>query len=339
METFCLVLTGRLVDGHALDTVEPGLAQAFSLSVAEFRERVWRRAPLIIRQGLTADYAAAQTDQLRAHGVDAAHWLDSAPLIWLRRDGRTCGPLPQAALATLAQTGDTWCIDGTDSWRPLDDDAYTVPPPIPAEHSPTSPPPLPRAALAAPVARSGRRVFLWSALVITLLLTVALLFHSRAAPVPSTAASVRYVPRPLQPLAAELSDAPARCARADTAPTSSEDAYLLTGGQRHLTGRTQRNGATYVAEAMTYGKDCSRARYQLYLFHDGQFVGPALAASDTGTRVASFALIDPQTLRYKLPAARSKGASCRGATESDSASGSSRLVHDVGGWRVHRDAC
>jgi len=116
MDHRCLVLSGRLLDGQEPAVVHERMAAAFGMEMAGFRERVFSRAPLIIRRGLDADTAEAQAAQLRGMGVEADVWPDGDTLIWLRRDNQVRGPLPEAALDRYAEPGDQWCHDGGESW-------------------------------------------------------------------------------------------------------------------------------------------------------------------------------------------------------------------------------
>ena len=90
MDHRCLVLTGRLLDGQDAATAHARLAAAFGMELAGFRERVFERAPLIIRRRLEPDAADAQAAQLR--GVpskflsfpDEGHWVTKPQnsLVW-----------------------------------------------------------------------------------------------------------------------------------------------------------------------------------------------------------------------------------------------------------------
>ncbi|WP_130619844.1 hypothetical protein [Dyella amyloliquefaciens] len=116
MDHSCLILSGRLLDGQDLATVQARLAAAFGMEMAGFRERVFERAPLIIRRGLDTATADAQAAQLRGMGVEADVLPDSDRLAWLRRDGQIRGPIPEEALSRYAHAGDQWCHDGGQAW-------------------------------------------------------------------------------------------------------------------------------------------------------------------------------------------------------------------------------
>lgn len=116
MDHHCLVLSGRLLDGHDAATVQERLAAAFGMALNSFRERVFEHAPLIIRRGLDVATAETQAAQLRAMGVEAEVLPDTGALAWLRRDGQIHGPLPVDALGRYAQAGDQWCHDGGQTW-------------------------------------------------------------------------------------------------------------------------------------------------------------------------------------------------------------------------------
>lgn len=131
MDQRCLVLSGRLLGGQDAATVHARMAAAFGMEQSGFRERVFLRAPLIIRRGLDDSVAQSQAAQLREMGVEADVWPDSDRLVWLRRDGQVHGPLPVDTLDHYAQAGDQWCHDGGQTWFAWTAPA-AVPPPLPA---------------------------------------------------------------------------------------------------------------------------------------------------------------------------------------------------------------
>lgn len=395
MDHRCLVLSGRLLDGQDPTAVHERMAAAFGMEMAGFRERVFSRAPLIIRRGLEPDAAEAQAAQLRGMGVEADVWPDGERLIWLRRDDQVRGPLPESTLARYAQAGDQWCHDGGQSWfawtpAPLG----AEPPPLPvqeaathidvppmaepldepllidAEHSQASPEPPPLPAAAPPVRKpySTAAVFaalfallalLWHPLspvalllalctlvylfprpllrgravtVVAVLISagaLALWMHKPAA----TPVAQPYVPRPLEPLAqsAPATVASNQCMAKTATPKNDEDRFLLTG-QRLLTGRAQRKGDTYVAEAaVSVDEQCQPNALQLYVFHNGVFIGTAL---DTATRLANtkltdFDLVDDQHLRITLAQCTDKPASCAATTVRQIA-----VMPGGGGWTL-----
>ncbi|WP_267224681.1 hypothetical protein [Dyella silvae] len=372
MDHYCLVLSGRLLDGHDPSAVHERMAAAFGMEMSGFRERVFERAPLIIRRGLDATAAEAQAAQLRDMGVEADALPDSDRLIWLRRAGRICGPLPEQALDRYAEPGDQWCHDGGQAWfawSPASDDGE--PPPLPpvyrTHESPefsgvdalAEPPPLPPQppASVAPTTSSVRPPLSAVAVVAALFGLLALLIHSLApvallvalgaliylyrrpllrgrawavaAVLLSVAASFLwlhrpapvqvaqpYVPRPLQPLPSSTADASPQCAAKAASPKNDEDRFLLTG-QRVLTGRAQRKGDTYVAEAaVSVNQQCEPDALQLYVFRHGVFIGTALdsAASVATTKLTEFDLVDDQHLRVTLARCTDKPASCAATT-------------------------
>ena len=392
MDHRCLVLSGRLLDGQDAAAVHERLAAAFGMEMAGFRERVFSRAPLIIRRGLEADAAEAQAAQLRGMGVEADVWPDGDRLIWLRRDNQVRGPLPEAALNRYAEAGDQWCHDGGQSWFACESAAVgTEPPVLPvdelaAEHAgfppaepflqeasvPAShePPPLPAAAPTAPAKRrySTAAVFaalfavlalLWHPLSpVALLVAIAALVYlyprpllrGRAVAVIAVVLSATalvlwmqkpaavpvaqpYVPRPLKPLSqsAPTTVANAPCVAKTATPKNDEDRFLLTG-ERLLTGRAQRKGDTYVAEAaVSVDEQCQPAALQLYVFHNGVFIGTVL---DTATHVADakltdFDLVDDQHLRVTLAQCSDKPASCAATTVRQFA-----VLPGGGGWTL-----
>ncbi len=402
MDHRCLVLSGRLLDGQDPATVHARLAAAFGMEMSGFRERVFERAPLIIRRGLDPASAEAQVAQLRALGVEAESLPDSEQLIWLRREQQVRGPLPQAALARYAQPGDQWCHDGGQqwfAWQPSANEAqlpptlaatakapddlthatetsHPLPPPLPELDQqrneplplPPSPPGEPLAArgtlssFAVVAALLGLLALLWRPLaplatlialgtllflyrrpllrgrvyaVAALILSATALFLWMEQPAP-VAASVAhpYVPRPLKPMAPSgrtTAPAPTQCTAPTVAPKSDEDRFLLTG-QRMLTGRAQRKGDTYVAEAAVSVNDqCQPNALQLYVFRHGVFIGTALeaAASPATTRLMAFDLADDQHLRITLAQCTDKPGDCAATTIRQIA-----VLPGAGGWTL-----
>lgn len=470
MDHRCLVLSGRLLDGQDAATVHARMAAAFGMEQSGFRERVFLRAPLIIRRTLDDATAQTQAAQLRDMGVEADVWPDTDRLVWLRRDAQIRGPLPADALDHYAQAGDQWCHDGGQTWfawthtsvispeppplpahavdepqdvhvehvapdlaehaaaMPLESSALPVhtpdepqevhvehiapyleehepevpagPPPLPAytvsphetvdaadgdadveEHAASvlaEPPPLPAAMDGQPVvmelAPAPIKKSLSIAAVVALLLSVfallwyllsplALLFaictlvYLRPRPMlrgrplaiiatilsivalglwmrPSsdTPVAAQYQPRPLKPLTkASPVAAAASCEAAMATPKNDEDRFLLTG-QRLLTGRAQRKGDTYVAEAAaSVDAKCQPSGLQLYVFHHGVFIGTALGdASDTANaKLTDFDLVDDQHLRVTLAQCSDAPASCAATTVRQFA-----VMPGGGGWTL-----
>lgn len=392
MDHCCLILSGRLLDEQDPATVHARLAAAFGMEMSGFRERVFERAPLIIRRGLDAATAEAQAAQLRGMGVEADVLPDSDRLAWLRRDGQIRGPLPEAALSRYAHAGDQWCHDGGQAWfdwahapshlpplpEPAPEDlaseeaAEHEPPPLPITLEPPPLPPTPAMPPASPVTKAplstaavvavlfaaltllyrplspvavllalGVLIYLYRGpllrgrafAVMALVLGAAafLLWMHRPAPAPVVEA---YVPRPLRPLPADLAssaEAPAQCTTKAPAPQNDEDRFLLTG-QRVLTGRAQRKGDTYVAEAaVSVSDDCQPSALQLYVFRHGVFIGPALdkAASLAQTKLADFDLIDDQHLRVTLSQCTEQPGDCAATTVKQFA-----VMPGGGGWTL-----
>lgn len=296
MESFSLVLTGEIIGDSDDAAVMERLAGAFGMDAATFRAKVWQRAPLIIRQSLDHAMAQEQAAQLVSLGATAMALPESPSLVWLLRDGRILGPLPEPALPELARVGDQWCHDGDSRWHCTP--GTPLPPPLPTRQ--ITPPPLPEQSAAAP---RRRRATPWLA---GGLATVALLIvawrHDRPPP-PAPVQTVRYIPRPLQPLAATHAAGHPSCRDAGAAPGGDEDRFLIAGGQRQLTGRSDRSGDTYVAEAVL-GRDarCQATSVQLYVFRHGAFVGTAMEAPIDPRRnpLVSFRLADDRTLDYTL---------------------------------------
>jgi hypothetical protein len=392
MDHSCLILSGRLLDGQDLATVQARLAAAFGMEMAGFRERVFERAPLIIRRGLDAATAEAQAAQLRGMGVEADVLPDSDRLAWLRRDGQIRGPIPEQALARYAHAGDQWCHDGGQAWFDWVHAASTLPPlpePEPedvaaeaaAAHEPppleslVEPPPLPppasipppTPAAKAPLSTAAVVAVLFGLLVLlyrplsplAVLLALGVLIHlmrrpllrgrvfavaalllgatawllwlHQPAPVP---VAQPYVSRPLKPLPSDLApvaESPTGCAARAAAPKNDEDRFLLTG-QRLLTGRAQRKGDTYVAEAaVSVSDNCQPSALQLYVFRHGVFLGPALdkAASLATTRLADFDLVDDQHLSVTLAHCTEKPGDCAATTVKQIA-----VMPGGGGWTL-----
>ena len=409
MDQRCLVLSGCLLDGQDPATVHARMAAAFGMELSGFRQRVFERAPLIIRRGLDQATADAQVVQLRALGVEAESLPDSDALIWLRRDHQIRGPLPQHALDRYALAGDQWCHDGGQEWFawPLANDEAPLPPPLPIDAVDTSassaaphdkppplpnmggdhdeppplpdmgggqigPPPLPASPMIAPSAappalstfavvaalfsllamlwRSLAPVALLVALVTLLFLWRRPLLRGRAyavaalvlsatacglwlmpsSPVPVTH---HYEARPLKPLEPSTSKVAAAtpCANEAVAPKNDEDRFLLTG-QRMLTGRAQRKGDTYVAEAAVSVDDkCQPNALQLYVFRNSVFIGTALekAVSLANSKLTQFDLTDDQHLRVTLAQCTDKPGDCAATTIREIA-----VLPGAGGWTL-----
>jgi hypothetical protein len=395
MDHRCLVLSGRLLDGQDPTTVHAHMAAAFGMELTGFRERVFERAPLIIRRGLDAASAEAQAAQLRDMGVEADVWPDGDSLIWIRRNQQIRGPLPEQALARYAQAGDHWCHDGGQTWfawQPESSHAAT-PPPLPEvtgapvesaaqdetiphtpHNPPGEPPPLPASApvttaqtkpplssVAIIAALFGLLALLWRPLspvgvlialgallylyrrpllrgrgyaVAALLLSATALFLWMERPTPTPVAQP-YVPRPLKPLALEAPTATAassaQCLTKAAMPQNDEDRFLLTG-QRLLTGRAQRKGDTYVAEAaVSVDSQCQPSALQLYVFRHGVFIGTALetAANLANTQLTHFDLTDDQHLRITLAQCTDKPVDCAATTVRQIA-----VLPGGGGWTL-----
>lgn len=389
MDNRCLILSGRLLDGQDPATVHARLAAAFGMEMSGFRERVFERAPLIIRRGLDAASADAQAEQLRSLGVEADVLPDSDSLVWLRRAQQVRGPLPEEALDRYAEPGDQWCHDGGQEWFAWQPAANGIPPLPTHEHlamdtmpavesgSHGTPPPLPPASAPspAPAVSPGKSVLstmavvamlfsllslLWRALSpVAVLLALGVLFYLYRRPLlrgraqalvalivgatalflwtqhpTSTPVAQPYVARPLKPLAAgtpAARETPAQCATQASAPKNDEDRFLLTG-QRMLTGRAQRKGDTYVAEAVvSVDAQCKPSALQLYVFRHGVFIGPALesAASLATTRLTDFDLTDDQHLRVTLAQCTDRPGDCAATTVRQFA-----VLPGGGGWTL-----
>lgn len=321
MDTYCLILTGEFTDPDPT-AARARLAAAFGMTPEAFEQKVWQRAPLIIRQGLDVDTATRQRGQLGELGAQADTLPGGQPLIWLLRGERVLGPLPDSVLGRFGKPTDRWCHDGDDSWQDLP--SSIAPPPLP---SAGEPPPLP----ARPQPPKGllRRHGRWLAAAAVVVALAGIWLHLRT-PAPPATPPVHYVPRPLQPMAAA---APAtHCPdAAGAAATGDEDRFLLAGGERSLTGRAQRQGDNYVAEAVV-GRDdrCRADAVQLYVFHDGVFVGTPLdpPVDPRHTRL-DFSLDAQGQLDYTVQRCESPGTSCNPAEHYRV-----RLQPGDGGWAL-----
>jgi hypothetical protein len=99
-----------------------------------------------------------------------------------------------------------------------------------------------------------------------------------------------------------------------------------------LTGRAQRKGDTYVAEAAVSVDDkCQPSALQLYVFRNGVFVGTALekAVSLATTRLTQFDLTDDQHLRVTLAQCTDKPGDCAATTIREIA-----VLPGAGGWTL-----
>lgn len=317
MNTFCLVLTGQL---NRPGEAGGALAEAFAMDPESFRSKVWDRTPLIIRRTLGEEMAVAQAARLESLGAVAVVLPDAAELAWLRRGHHTLGPVPSTALARFAQTGDLWCRDGESDWHPYRSSSTAAPPPLTA--TATSPPPLPA------VTRGPRRPLAWIGGLLAsvlVLVVVSTAWHAGQRTASAKSLTVTYTPRPLQPMP-DAWTGQAACRGAGPVPANDEDRYLITGGQRTLTGRSQRRGDTYVAEAISHaGASCDESTVQLYLFHQGGFVGPATPASLEMAKAhfGAFILVDSEHLHYAI--------SSHDGSEADA---TSTLVKRPQGWIV-----
>lgn len=127
-----------------------------------------------------------------------------------------------------------------------------------------------------------------------------------------------YVPRPLRPLAPEFTAAgraPAPCAASTAGPKNDEDRFLAAG-ERLLTGRAERKGDTYVAEAAVSVDDhCQPGALQLYVFRHGVFIGTVLdKASGLSAKLDDFSLVDERHLRVTLAQCTEKPGDCAATT-------------------------
>ncbi len=307
MPTFCLVLTGHLIDERALPDCEDALAAAFGMDRNAFREGVWQRAPLIVRQTLSEHEAAAQSDQLRGLGAQVDVLPEKQPLLWLLRGERVLGPLPDGALAQFAQVGDRWCADGSSQWREVSAETGTLPPPLPIARSLsipralTTPPPLTRSSR---TSTRRWRPLLWLAIAVVVLFAGFFWVFRADTPKPGPVQAQVYVARPLQPLDPSLQRASStRCRAPTVASTSEEDRFLMTGGERQPTGVSQRSGDIYVTEAIVgFDAQCQPDAVQLYAFRSGVLIGALLDSplDPARTRLNNLQLSDDGVAHFTL---------------------------------------
>jgi len=173
----------------------------------------------------------------------------------------------------------------------------------------------------------GRTV---AVIAVVLSATALVLWMQKPAAVP---VAQPYVPRPLKPLSqsAPATVAATQCMAKTATPKNDEDRFLLTG-QRLLTGRAQRKGDTYVAEAaVSVDEQCQPNALQLYVFHNGVFIGTALdtATHLANTKLTDFDLVDDQHLRVTLAQCSDKPASCAATTVRQIA-----VLPGGGGWTL-----
>jgi TonB family protein len=122
-------------------------------------------------------------------------------------------------------------------------------------------------------------------------------------------------------------------------PMTDEDRSLVTGGQRTFTGRSQRKGNTYVAEATSHPiGSCADTTVQLYLFRDGKFVGAATPYSlpSKQAHFESFTLVDPVHLRYVVADSTSTDTRCA-RTRSRRPEATTTLMLGAQGWTLRMD--
>lgn len=341
MDQYCLVLTGRLLPGHDPADAQARMAEAFGMEGTDFRKRVFEHAPLLIRRGLDLAAAQAQATQLDGMGVEAQPEPDDAPLVWLLRAGQVRGPLPETALARYAGPGDQWCHDGGQQWFPWSPSgAGDLPPPMPIDAAHPMPPPMP----AARTPHRAARIPGWAIAALVIAAVGLALWLYKPAPTSAPEQAQRYVPRPLQPLEFEDDDDAStitsanvgQCAATAPSPHGDEDRFLLTGGQRLLTGRAQRKGDTYVAEAAaSFDRSCQPDSMQLYVFRSGVFIGTALenAVSAASAKLADFQLDDDQHLSVTLVPCKAQGADC-GTPDKKQV----EVLHRASGWMVQQAA-
>lgn len=133
--------------------------------------------------------------------------------------------------------------------------------------------------------------------------------------------------------------AKAGCANHGTAPVSEEERLLLSPGARKLTGRSQRKGSTYVAEATSRAAGgCAKTTVQLYLFRAGRFIGPATPYSLPAktARFESFSLVDPEHLRYVVADSAASDSRCV-RIHSRRPTATTTLINGTQGWTLHMD--
>ncbi|GEM_PF-5997127 len=140
---YSVTLTGKIRSGRDAPAVWARVALLLRLGDTAFRERVLARVPVTLK---AVDYASAmrQLEALTAAGADARMLADEPePRVWMRRAGRTCGPLTQAYARFAMHAGDVpgdmlACLHGSTRWQPLQTLLGRKPP---ADASITSKPP------------------------------------------------------------------------------------------------------------------------------------------------------------------------------------------------------
>ncbi|GGY28267.1 hypothetical protein GCM10008098_21760 [Rhodanobacter panaciterrae] len=184
---------------------------------------------------------------------------------------------------------------------------------------------------------TGVDVTIRSHVAATLLFLLAL-WPQPGHPTPILGQAINPVPRQL-PSATSQTVAEGSCPDESLLLVNDEDRSLVTGGQPTFTGRSQRMGNTYVAEATTHPiGNCADTSVQLYLFLDGKFVGAATPHSlpSKQAHFESFTLIDPEHLRYVVADSASTDTRCA-RTRSRRPEATTTLVLGAQGWTLHMD--
>lgn len=118
MSTSYVLLTGNLSNDQSPDEVWPRVAQVFNLSLEDFRERALRRAPCIIKQGLSEAAAKAFACRLTELGAKVVVLMEESQLLEINRAGAVLGPVPAESGKQFLCAGDHCRIRGTQTWTP-----------------------------------------------------------------------------------------------------------------------------------------------------------------------------------------------------------------------------
>ncbi len=123
MEKWSVTLTGSVRPGADADSVWRRVAGVLGMDASAFGQKVRPRLPVTFRAGDEAS-VRNQQQQLVQCGVDAVLLGDDGGRLWVRSEGRTCGPV-STAYARGAWGAGRWngrtlaCRQGESRWQPL----------------------------------------------------------------------------------------------------------------------------------------------------------------------------------------------------------------------------
>lgn len=161
-----LVLTGAVLPGHDAAAVWPAFASYFRMEPDKVTGQLVPRAPVTIKESTDLAKLQGLQDGLRGIGAESEiHPLDARGSLFAAVGGQPRGPLPFTYIESRVRAGD-WpsTIEvaevGSSLWKPFANVRQAAVEqrlePGPFAAAPTSPPPAPMAARAAPyVARGG----------------------------------------------------------------------------------------------------------------------------------------------------------------------------------------